>query len=75
MGTRERPVDDREMKRVLTELGFSPQPRTATSHEKWSHPDGRMVIVDSPKAPYARGLLRLMIRAIGISKKEFSAML
>jgi len=34
-----------------------------------------MVIVDSPKAPYARSLLRLMIFQIGITKKEFFAML
>lgn len=75
MGKGERPVEDSEFKRVLKHLGFAPKPRTGTSHEKWCHPDGRMVIVDEPKAPYHRKLLRLMLNQAGISKKDFFRLL
>lgn len=72
MSRGERPVECREFKVVLRELGFEPQPRTATSHEKWRRAsDGRVVIVDEPKAPFHRGLLKQMLNQAGISKKGF----
>lgn len=74
MGRGERPVEDREFKKVLKHLGFVAQPRTGTSHEKWVK-DGRVVIVDEPKSPYHRNLLKLMLHQVGISKKDFFALL
>lgn len=75
MGKGERPVEDRQFKRVIRHLGFAPLPRTGTSHEKWRHEDGRMVVVDAPKAPYHRRLLKLMLEQVGISKKDFFKLL
>lgn len=74
MGRGERPVTDREFKRVLRHLGFEPKPRTGTSHEKWTR-DGRIVIVDSHHAPYARRLLAAMLHQAGISKNDFFKLL
>lgn len=72
----ERPVTYREFTWVLRELGFEPKPRTSTSHEKWHRPrDGRMVIVDEPKAPFHRKLLKLMLHQAGIDKKALFEML
>lgn len=76
MAKGERPVGYREMTRVLRHLGFEPKPRTGTSHEKWTRPiDGRMVIVDEPKAPFHRKLLSLMLFQMGVSKRDFFALL
>ena len=74
MGKGERPVKAREMKCVLRHLGFKPKPRTGTSHEKWT--DGsRLVVVDSHHQPYHRGLLKQMLNQMGLSKKDFFALL
>ena len=76
MSKGERPVSYREFTSVLRELGFEPKPRTGTSHEKWARPsDGRMVIVDEPKSPFHRSLLKLMLNQAGISKRDFFALL
>lgn len=74
MGRGERPVSDREFKKVLRYLGYSPLPRTGTSHEKWVK-DGRLVVVDSHHQPYHRKLLKLMLAQAGISKRDFFALL
>lgn len=72
MARGERPVEYREFTKVLVYLGFEPLPRTGTSHEKWRRPrDGRVVIVDEPKAPFHRSLLRLMLHQADVSKKDF----
>lgn len=75
MGIRERPVQDREFKRVISHLGFEAQPRTGTSHEKWKHADGRMVIVDEHHSPYHRRLLAAMLHQACIGKREFFELL
>lgn len=76
MARGERPVTYRELTWALRQLGFEPKPRTGTSHEKWSRPaDGRMVVVDEPKSPFHRSLLMLMLRQMGVTKREFFEML
>lgn len=70
MGKGERPVTDREMRRVLTHLGFTARPRTGTSHEKWTN-GARLVIVDAHHSPYHRRLLKQMLNQMGVSKDDF----
>jgi predicted RNA binding protein YcfA (HicA-like mRNA interferase family) len=78
MSSRYPPLDHRDVVRILTNLGFSPLPRTGTSHEQWVRVSGglrRKVTLDSAKAPFARDLVSSMARQAGVSKAEFYAAL
>ncbi len=71
---RERPVSDREFKKVLLHLGFEPRSKKGTSHEQWVKMTGRefwRVTVDPHHEPYHRELLALMLKQAGLSKSKF----
>lgn len=74
MGFRERPVDWRELERVLTILGFLLERQNGTAHAQWEHPcfkgERRLVTVSRHHSPFARSLLQSMRTQIGLSKKE-----
>jgi predicted RNA binding protein YcfA (HicA-like mRNA interferase family) len=68
------PLSCRDVKQILTKLGFSPRPRKGTSHEQWVKlVGGRLfkVTVDCPKEPFTGDLVASMARQAGVSKREF----
>lgn len=77
MGGRFPPLTCKDFKTALGNLGFSPRPRKATSHEQWVRYDesGRLwkVTVDCPKAPFSGSVLASMIHQSGFSKKQVYA--
>lgn len=69
-----RPLTCKEVKHILTNLGFAPRERKSTSHEQWvKKADGRCwkVTVDCPKAPFSDMLVGSMARQAGVSVKDF----
>lgn len=74
MGWRWRPLEYREVKQILKNLGFEPRPRKGTSHEQWVKYSERglyKVTVDCPKAPFGPDLIKSMASQAGVSKREF----
>jgi predicted RNA binding protein YcfA (HicA-like mRNA interferase family) len=75
------PLTCKQVKTILTNLGFVPRPQNGTSHEHWVPAKGsyrgqfRKVTVDCPQAPFLHGLIQSMARQAGVSKKEFYAAL
>jgi len=72
------PLTCKEVKKILKSLGFSPRPRTGTSHEQWVKDEkGRRykVTVDCPKQPFSQMLIKYMAYQAGVSKKDFYAAL
>lgn len=70
------PLTCREVKQILSSLGFTQRPTKGTSHEQWvRHCDGNFfkVTVDCPKSPFSQDLISSMAKQAGISKKEFYA--
>jgi predicted RNA binding protein YcfA (HicA-like mRNA interferase family) len=70
------PLTCREIKAILTYLGFNPRPRKGTSHEQWvKEENGRIfkVTVDCPKAPFSQTLIKSMAEQAGKTKKDFYA--
>jgi predicted RNA binding protein YcfA (HicA-like mRNA interferase family) len=70
------PLTCRDIKRILTYLGFTLNPRTGTSHEQWVKLENNKfhkVTVDCPKAPFRPDLISSMARQAGVSKKDFYA--
>jgi predicted RNA binding protein YcfA (HicA-like mRNA interferase family) len=70
------PLTCRDIKRILTNLGFSPRPGKGTSHEQWvKTAGGRLykVTVDCPREPFTGDLVASMARQAGVSKREFYA--
>jgi predicted RNA binding protein YcfA (HicA-like mRNA interferase family) len=66
----------KEVKKILKNLGFSPEPRKGTSHEQWAKykQNGALyakVTVDCPKAPFSPMLIDSMSRQARVSKKDF----
>ncbi|MCP5019796.1 MAG: type II toxin-antitoxin system HicA family toxin [Ketobacter sp.] len=72
------PLECRDVKKILQNLGFTPRPRKGTSHEQWVRDDDERrykVTVDCPKAPFSQKLIGYMARQAGVSKREFYAVL
>ena len=74
------PLTCKQVKEILTNLGFTARPQKGTSHEHWVKYDknGNLlgkVTVDCPKAPFSQDLISYMARQAGVSKKEFYAAL
>ena len=72
------PLTCREVKQILTALGFAPRPQKGTSHEHWVKTAGSRfykVTVDCPKAPFSQDLIGSMSRQAGVTKKQFYAAL
>ncbi len=68
------PLTCKDVKHILTHLGFSPRPQKGTSHEQWVKVEnGRLykVTVDCPKAPFSQTLIKSMAEQAGLKKKDF----
>jgi len=74
MGVRERPVEWRELERLLGQLGFRLERQQSTAHAQWEHPcfrgERRVVTVSRHHSPFTRKLLRLIRGQMGLSKEE-----
>lgn len=72
---KERPVDWREFEGILRKLGFELKRQDGTAHRHWEHPcfrgQRRLVTVSQHHSPYARSLLKSMLKQAGLGKKEF----
>jgi predicted RNA binding protein YcfA (HicA-like mRNA interferase family) len=72
------PLTCKEVKQILSSLGFIPRPQKGTSHEQWVKTEGEnryKVTVDCPKSPFSQILISYMVKQAGVSKKEFYAAL
>jgi predicted RNA binding protein YcfA (HicA-like mRNA interferase family) len=72
------PLICKEVKIILTNLGFHLKPRTGTSHEQWVKKEPGQyfkVTVDCPKAPFTPDLISSMAKQAGVTKKKFYAAL
>lgn len=72
------PLTCKQVKEILTALGFAARPQKGTSHEQWVKDEsGRRykVTVDCPKQPFGPDLVSSMARQAGVSKKAFYAVL
>jgi predicted RNA binding protein YcfA (HicA-like mRNA interferase family) len=72
------PLTCQQVKRILANLGFTPQPGRGSSHQQWvkDTPDGRRkVTLDCPKAPFTGFLIDSMRRQAGVLKSKFYAAL
>jgi len=75
------PLTCKQVKKILTNLGFAPRAQGSTSHQHWikdvpaKEPDIRAkrykVTVDCPKSPFSQILISSMATQAGVSKKEF----
>jgi len=73
VGRKYRPLTCKEVKRILTALGFECH-RQKGSHEHWKATvKGRLclVTVDCPKQPFVPPLLNSMVRQSGYSIEEW----
>ena len=73
MGRKYRPLTCKEVKRILSSLGFECQ-RQKGSHEHWTAfalGQARLVTVDCPKQPFIAPLLNRMVRQSGYSIDEW----
>lgn len=74
MSPKHRPLTCKEVKCILRNLGFTPEKRSSTSHEKWTKTaDGkrRIVTVDCPKEPFGNDLIRYMALQAGVTRDQF----
>ena len=70
------PLTCKQVKKILSSLGFSPRPKKGTSHEQWVKDEsGRRlkVTVDCPNAPFSPDLVSSMAKQAGVTKKQFYA--
>jgi predicted RNA binding protein YcfA (HicA-like mRNA interferase family) len=68
------PLSCKQVKQILSSLGFSPRPQKGTSHEQWvKTTNGKFykVTLDCPKSPFSQDLISSMAKQAGVSKKEF----
>lgn len=68
-----KPLDCRDVKKILKNLGFVFRNQEG-SHENWVRhepPPFRKVTVDCPKEPFSHMLTESMARQAGVTKKEF----
>lgn len=66
------PTKDRELIRVLKQLGFFEHPERGSSHLVFSHPDGRRTTVSRHSGKdIPRGTLRAILRDINITVDDF----
>jgi predicted RNA binding protein YcfA (HicA-like mRNA interferase family) len=73
--SKNRPLECKEVKKILKNLGFKPRPQKGTSHRHWTKNCPKKgflkVTVDCPKAPFSQDLISSMANQAGVSKKEF----
>lgn len=64
-------ISAEDMERILFRLGFD-RKRQVGSHVMYTHPDGRCTVVPFHKGEdLGRGLIRKILRDIGISPEEY----
>jgi predicted RNA binding protein YcfA (HicA-like mRNA interferase family) len=69
-------VRPREQIGVLKRLGFVRTRKSRGSHQRFAHPDGRRTTVPMHKGKtIGRGLLRKILKDIGITADEFAQFL
>lgn len=72
MGTRLPTLKAADVIRILLKLGFV-HIRQSGSHIFFQHPDGRTTLVSGhPGQDIGRGLMRQIIREVGLTPDEFS---
>ena len=74
MSGQQPPLTCKEIKKILSHLGFKPRPRKSTSHEQWVKEEKNRiykVTVDCPKAPFSQILIKSMAGQAGMTKKDF----
>lgn len=72
------PLNCKQVKNILTTLGFTSRGQGSTSHEQWvkrSSTGFFKVTVDCPKAPFSQDLISSMSKQAGVTKKAFYAAL
>lgn len=68
------PLNCKDVKRILRNLGFKPRPQKEGrgSHERWTREDPYFrVDVDCPKEPFSQFLIESMAAQAGLNKKQF----
>ena len=68
------PLTCKDVKNILTHLGFKARPQKGTSHEQWvKDVNGKRykVTVDCPKAPFSQTLIKSMAEQAGMRKSDF----
>jgi predicted RNA binding protein YcfA (HicA-like mRNA interferase family) len=66
------PISAKRMTAVLRRLGFMPL-RQRGSHAYYKHPDGRRAVVPMHVGEdLGKGIIREILRSIGISSQEFA---
>ena len=68
------PLTYKDIKMILTYLGFIARPRKGTSHEQWVKEENGMlykVTVDCPKSPFSQTLIKSMAEQAGMKKRDF----
>lgn len=68
------PLTCKDIKKILSFLGFISRPTKGTSHEQWVKEKGGKlfkVTVDCPKAPFSQTLIKSMAEQAGVNKKDF----
>lgn len=62
---KERPMTERELKKLAKKKGFIKTTFGKGSHEVWKHPDGRMVTIPKPKEnDYRPGTLGKILKVL-----------
>jgi len=70
--TRLAPISARELQAILSRLGFR-LVRQKGSHAFWQHEDGRATIIPAHKGEdIGRGLVRQILRDLGVELDEFA---
>lgn len=65
-----------ELIRAIERLGFSCLRKSKTGHQRFGHPDGRKVTVPVHKGKtIGRGLLRKILRDLGMSAEELKGLM
>ena len=68
------PLTCRDIKKILTYLGFTCRSTKATSHEQWIKKENKIlhkVTVDCHKEPFSQILIKSMAEQAGLKKKNF----
>jgi len=63
-------INDKDMERLLLKLGFKPI-RQNGSHKFFSHPDGRCTVVPFHNTDLKRGLIKGILKDIGLTDEEY----
>ena len=71
MGERLSPITARELVRIVQREGFRFK-RQSGSHAGYEHEDGRRILIPIHSGDMGKGLLRKIIKDLGLSVEEFN---